>query len=199
MAYTDPVGATHPKRVTQAEFARIANVNKSTVFRWTKNGRISLGPDGKIDVEAALRERQASESPEPRHQARKAQFDEAKATSAPSGGESGGMVGLGVGEKLGLMLKQAHLKKITAQAEQANLDLDLAAKAVYSAEDVHYLLAELGHTIADSYQSLADRYTPVLVACKGDSNTLHKSLEEIGATELTAIHQNLTRKAEEAL
>lgn len=189
-------------RVTQAEFARMANVNRSTVNRWIQAGRIEVGPDGKIDAEAALRSRDATESSEPRHQARKAQFDEQKvahAATGATGAPAGSLDGLGVGEKIGLLLKQANLKKLNAQAEQANLDLDLAAKAVYDANDVNFVLTDLGRTVADAFQSLADRYAPVVAACKGDTNAIHKALEDIGATELAAINEHQRRKQEELL
>lgn len=68
------------KRVTRTEFARQIGVNRSTITRWIESGRISApGPDGRLDLDQALREREATESPLARDQARKAQFDEAKA------------------------------------------------------------------------------------------------------------------------
>lgn len=81
-------------RVHQAEFARLANVNRSTVNRWIQSGRIEVGPDGMIDVAQAMRQRTATESPEPRHQARKAQFDEQKAQPEASPGEPVNLAGL---------------------------------------------------------------------------------------------------------
>ena len=189
-------------RVTQAEFARMANVNRSTVNRWIQSGRIEAGPDGKIDAQAALRSREATESVEPRHQARKAQFDEDKAQARGQesfGAEPVNLAGLGVTEKLGLLHKQASLKRLQAQAELANLELDQAAKLLYDKNDVEYLLADIGRTVADAFQSLADRYAPVLAACKGDPNALHKALEDIGATELAALNEHQRRKQEELL
>ncbi len=202
MAYTDTGAAGQKRRVSPAEFARIANVNRSTVTRWGQSGRISIGPDGKIDLQSALRERDATESVEPRHQARKAQFDEDKARQREPeafGGEPANLAGLGVTEKLGLLHKQASLRRLQAQAELANLELDQAAKLVYDKNDVDYLLADIGRTVADAFQSLADRYAPVLAACKGDPNALHKALEDIGATELAALNEHQRRKQEEML
>jgi hypothetical protein len=62
-------------RVTQAEFARLSGVNRSTVHRWIQNGRIETDAHGLIDPDTAARMREATESPLPHHQARKAQFD----------------------------------------------------------------------------------------------------------------------------
>lgn len=64
--------------VTQAEFARLERVNRSSVNRWLASGRIQADANGLIDSEAAHAARIATESPLPQHQARKAQFDEAK-------------------------------------------------------------------------------------------------------------------------
>ena len=66
------------KLVTQAEFARMCGVNRSTVHKWIGAGRIQTEPSGLIDPEAAARMRDATESPMPHHQARKAQFSEAR-------------------------------------------------------------------------------------------------------------------------
>lgn len=72
------------ERITRAEFARRAGVNKSTVTRWIENGRITLGDDGLLDEAEAHRQRDASESPAPHHQARKAQLELSKASN-PTG------------------------------------------------------------------------------------------------------------------
>lgn len=72
------------ERITRAEFARRAGVNKSTVTRWIENGRITIGPDGLLDEAEAHSQRAASESPAPHHQARKAQLELTKASN-PTG------------------------------------------------------------------------------------------------------------------
>lgn len=66
------------KRLTQAEFARLCRVNRSTVNRWLKNGRIEADAHGLIDPDAANKMRDLTGSPLPHHEARKAQFDEAR-------------------------------------------------------------------------------------------------------------------------
>ena len=38
-------------RVTRAELARIANVNRSSVSRWVQKGNITIGSDGKIGLQ----------------------------------------------------------------------------------------------------------------------------------------------------
>jgi phage terminase Nu1 subunit (DNA packaging protein) len=188
------------ERITPAEYARRANVNRSTVSRWIANGRITVGPDGKLDVERAERERDATESPEPRHQARKQQIDADKAARAAGGPDLGNALhGMAIGEKVGLALRQAQLKRLTAQAEQANLDLDKAAGQLVERAEIDYVLTDLGRVIADRLHNLPDRYTPDLAACQAEPVRIHKALEDIGAQVLAEIHEHLTRKAEEHL
>lgn len=186
------------RRVSPAEFARIAHVNRSTVHRWGQNGRITIGPDGKIDLEAALRERGATESPEPRHQARKEQFDEQKAAPGPGAPvmDEGIHLGGSVVERLGLMHKQAALKRLVAQAELANLELDRAAKALYERVDVDYVLHDFGVTLADKLNSLPDRYTSELSACRGDTAAIHKTLEDAAHNILAELNDHLNRQRE---
>jgi phage terminase Nu1 subunit (DNA packaging protein) len=85
-------------RVTQAEFARLEGVNRSTVNRWVKDGRIPVGPDGLIDPVAGRQARLAHESLLPHHQARKASFEmEREASSAMAAavaGVAGGVAGV---------------------------------------------------------------------------------------------------------
>ena len=195
-------------KVSQAEFARIANVNRSTVTRWIQNGRIVPEADGRIDVDVALRQRNNTESTEPRHQARKAQFDEEKATAATAGSEplreSAGQrgagystEGLGVSEKIGLLHKQASLKRLQAQAELANLQLDAAAKLLIERETVEFVLADFGKTLVGLMENLPDRLTPELMACGPDAREIHKTLEDSFHDLLAELQQHLQRKTQE--
>lgn len=43
-------------RVRPADFARMVQVSKQTVSRWIKEGKIVLGPDGRLDPSKAVRE-----------------------------------------------------------------------------------------------------------------------------------------------
>ena len=67
------------ERMTAGEYAVYADVNNSTVCRWLQNGRIEKGADGPINRREADVMRVKTESPEPHHQARKEQIEEAKA------------------------------------------------------------------------------------------------------------------------
>lgn len=188
-------------RLSPTEFAKQEGVNRRTVYRWIETGRITPGPDGKIDAQQGKNERQATESPEPRHQARKAQFDAANAALGDSGRQDtpSALSGMGINEKIGVALRQAQLKRLTAQAEQANLDLDKAAGALVERADIDFVLTDLGAVISGLLHGLADRYAPELTACKSDPIQIHKALEDIGAHVLTEINAHLQRKYEEHL
>jgi hypothetical protein len=77
-------------RITRAEFARRAGVNRSTITRWIESGRLTLGVDGLLDEAEAHRQRAASESQQPHHQARKAQLDLDKAHAGARGDDLAG-------------------------------------------------------------------------------------------------------------
>ena len=79
-------------RITRAEFARRAKVNRSTITRWIESGRLTLGADGLLDEAEAHRQRAASESPQPHHQARKAQLDLEKTATRPAGATARALV-----------------------------------------------------------------------------------------------------------
>lgn len=150
--------------VTQAEFARLAGVNRSTVTRWLQNGRIKAEPNGLIDPEAAAAMRDATESPMPHHQARKAQFDEVRgpqsaqaAFSAPGEYPSATQAdpaqrsatapateAMPAADKIGVALKLETYKLQKAKAEQANLELDRAAGALVERTEVEAVLADIG-------------------------------------------------------
>lgn len=89
-------------KLTQAEFARHLQVNRSTVNRWIKAGRLAVDGAGLIDVGSALAQLKDSESPLPHHQARKAVFELEKLAAAErAGGGVARFSGFGGGEGAG--------------------------------------------------------------------------------------------------
>ena len=191
--------------MNQAEYARHANVHPSTVGRWLEVGRISLGPDGRIDPEQADRERTATESPMPHHQARKAQIDAEKdrraqaeaqphaAAPAPTQAPAEPMPAM---EKLGAALKLETYKLQKAKAEQANLDLDKAAGLLVERAAVEAVLADLGATLRSLLDSLPFRAAPSLARHRGDAEAIHVELQSIAADLLEEIVAHIHRKME---
>lgn len=206
-------------KVTQAEFARICGVNRSTVSRWVAEGRIEADASGLIDPEAAKAMREATESPAPHHQARKAQFDEARkgqktATgtfSAPDGTQGASEAakapetalnpqetattptGL---EKLGTALKLETYKLQKAKAERENMELDKLAGALVERAEVDFVLADLGNTMRSMLEGLPDRLASRIAALAGNVSFIHKMLEEAMHDTLSEMAANIKRKSE---
>ena len=189
---------TPQKRVTQAEFARICGVNRSTVTRWIQNGRITTDAHGLIDPVAAAALRDATESPAPHHQARKAQFDETRAQnpavqsvapgataatpsqngpqarfSEPVGGEP-----MPQAEKLGIALKLETYKLQKAKAETANMELDKLAGLLTERAEVDFVLADFANTLRAQLENLPGRLSGPLAALRSDAALIHTALDD---------------------
>lgn len=191
------------KRVNQSEFAKIANVNKSTVSRWIKAGRIKIGGDGLLDVDEGLRQRNLTESPEPHHQAAKARIDEDRAQAqaqtdfAPQGGSQEPQdKSLNQVELISIRLKMATMKEREAKAEMANLELDKAAGLLVERSEIEFVLTDIAKTFAEKLSTLADRYSPACAAHRGDVVAIHKELDDAAHDLLADISEHMRRKAE---
>lgn len=182
------------QRVSASEFAKIANVNKSTVSRWIKSGRIKLGGDGKIDAQEGLRQREMTESPLPHHQAAKEQIDDQKASSLNI--DLSGL-DLSMTESLGLELKLATLRDRKAKAAMGEIELDKAAGLLVERTEVDFILKDLGLVISEKLRSLPDRYASAMAAHRGDVNAIHKEFEDLIHDALTDISEDLNRKADQ--
>lgn len=210
-----------PERITQAEFARRLGVERSTVHRWVKSGRIALGTDGLLDYAQAVRERDASESPLPKHQARKAQFDElraGKASAAAAEAATGrscdasatsdaaapaSASGFGTPDPTGIVdvgvaMKLETYKLQRAKAELANLELDKAAGLLVERAEVDFVLADFGAQVRAVLEGLADRLTPALDGHQGNTATLHKIIDDVAREGLETVADYMARKAAES-
>lgn len=190
-------------RVTQAEFARITGVNRSTVHRWIQNGRIEVDAQGLIDPDAARVMREATESPMPHHQARKAQFDEARQYPGPGQGEKtqqgatgGATEPMPAMEKLGAALKLETWKLQKAKAETANMELDKLAGALVERAEVDFVLHDFGQTLRALLESLPDRMAHECLRIR-DAAALHKYLADTYADVLVEMSEHMKRKMEE--
>ncbi|NCA71895.1 MAG: hypothetical protein EOM91_17820 [Sphingobacteriia bacterium] len=201
------------ERITRAEFARRIGVERSTITRWVESGRISLGEDGRLDYGQALRERDASESPLPKHQARKAQFDEARKAKAQAS-EADALAGrsaapgadtapAAAAEPSGILDVGAAMKLETwklqrAKAELANLELDKAAGLLVERAEVEFVLADFGNTVRAIFEGLADRLTPALDGHQGNAASLHKIIDDVAREGLDTVADYLARRSSEA-
>lgn len=196
--------------MTQIEYARHANVNPSTVCRWLKNGRIVAEADGRIDPVRADRLRGATESPLPHHQARKAQFDAAKATQGqgePRNGATGPHSAQPAAtthwhddpEHLGNALKLETYRLQKAKAEAANLDLDRMAGRLVDRGDVEYLFADIGAHLRGKLDNMASQLASVVASRRGDVHAIHADLDSYARDLLDDLANHIERRGIEIL
>jgi len=194
-------------RLTRAQFARQERVAKSTVTRWIQDGRISLGPDGRIDPVQGRAERLATESPLPKHQARKAQFDLLKGLDdqppdleGPTAPAERSVTPVAAptpsnpSAEIGAALKFETYRLQRAKAELANLEIDKAAGLLVERAEIDFILADFAAVVRDQLESLPDRLTPDLAACRSDPAKLHRSLGEATRGALENILTHLDRR-----
>ena len=194
-------------RVTRSQFARLCGVNRSTVTRWLQNGRIVADHAGMIDPEAAQRMRLATESPMPQHQARKAQFDEARAGDGAGGGHSEARepphaatrpieADAPASERIGTALRLETYKLQRAKAELAAMEVDVRAGQLVERSDVDYVLADFGSKLRSMLGSMPDRLAGEIAAHQGNTNAIHRHLEEALHEALIEMSQHMERRME---
>lgn len=190
--------------VKPSEFARICGVNRSTVTRWIQNGRIALAENGLIDSEQAALMREETESPMPHHQARKAQFEEARVANGKPESKQidpGAIAKETADQKqqsestnvsTALKLETWRLQK--AKAEMAALEVDKMAGTLIERSEVDFVLTEFGSTLRGLLEGLPDRMAGQLAAHRGDATKIHKDLEDAAFDLLSEISQLMQRK-----
>lgn len=202
------------KLMTQSEYARYCGVNKSTVNRWIKNGRIEIAPTGLIDVAAADKMRYLTESSMPHHQARKEQFEDQwqrnrsqSPQSDPAGDDAGQSVTLPscdaqiapeppLGpESVILRTKIAALREREAKAELANLEIDQRTGLLVDRADVEYVLADYAAILVGQMERLADRLTPEVMTANNDSAAIHKIIDDSAREILNELSAKLNQKS----
>lgn len=177
--------------MTRAEFARHKGVNRSTVTRWIERGRIATDAQGLIDTKAAESALDATESPEPHHQARIAQIADEKTQQA-----AGGITETEDREQVGMRLKVAMAKEREAKAEIASMDRDKQAGLLVDRADVDFVMRDIGNTLRSALEGMPDRLAPSLAAHNGDVAAIRQGLEDAGRDLLNEISAMISRKAE---
>jgi DNA-binding XRE family transcriptional regulator len=186
-------------RITQAEFARLAGVNRSTVHRWIANGRIEADAQGLIDPESAARMREATESPLPHHQARKAQFDEARAgdgmgqaTSAQQSATTS--TELISKEDANHRAKIAIMKEREWAAVQREIDARKAAGDLVDVSKVRDAWRSAFVLLRSSHEALPPRAAPALAVRRGDVAAIERDLADMIADLLNECAAAFERK-----
>jgi hypothetical protein len=194
-------------RVTQAEFARMAGVNRSTVHRWIQNGRIETDAHGLIDPDTAARMREATESPLPHHQARKAQFDESrqgvgqgveeKMQQPPQPGATMPPATEGIGKdevthrrNVAVMLEREWM------AKQREIEARKAAGELYERVVVREAWSSAFIVLRSALESLPDRAAAELSRHHGDTPSIHNELSGMMADVLREVADHFKRRIE---
>ena len=191
--------------VKPAEFARMCGVSKQRVSAWIKNGTIKRTENGLIDSNQAIRDRDNNESPLPHHQARKAQFDEARAASAmpetkqidpgATAQQSDNKKQSSDATNVSAALKHETWRLQKAKAEMAALEVDKMAGTLVERSEVDFVLAEFGSTLRALLEGMSDRLAGQLAAHRGDASRIHKDLEDAAFDVLSEISQLMQRKS----
>ncbi len=187
------------RRITQAEFARMMNVNRSTVRRWVLNGRITLGADKRLDPDAAKQQLELTESAAPHHQARKAQIEAEKKAKRrqqaeqPKDAEEQ-LPAPADAADVALRLKLAMTREREAKAAMAEMEQARKAGELVRREDVDFVLSDFGATLRQLLEGMADRLAGELAGHGGDTVAIHSSLEHTARDMLEEMSAHMARK-----
>ena len=191
-----------PRRLSQRAYAAHAGVSQTTVRRWIDAGRIRLEADGRIDVARADRQRAATESQAPQHQARKrrAQADKAlqraRSTVAGDGDEAlGALDDLAEAERLNRELKRETLALQRAKAEAANLALDRESGLLVERSEVDLVLRDLSSHLHSRLANMPGQLAPELARHRGDMSALHQALVDFGRDLLEDLSARMAEQA----
>lgn len=193
------------KRVTQAEFARLSGVNRSTVHRWIASGRIEVDAQGLLDPSSAEAQRLSTESTRPCNQARKAQIEAGKAANesgqyhgttvaeiAQPGATSSATEGGSVREQI----ERERLRKERAQADLLVMERDKARGALVDLAYHRLAVKDQAEIVRGLIESMPHRLAPVLAACKGDVGQLTAELENFAHEFMEETSAAIKRRAE---
>jgi hypothetical protein len=185
--------------VTQAEFARMENVNRSTVARWIKSGRIQATQDGLIDPVAASGMREVTESPLPQHQARKDQIDEQKRQSktgpAKEKPENHHQPHQKAADKPQVIRPADEL--LRHKTELLKLEIEQKTKTLIERKQAESVLADFALAVRSSLEGMPDRVAHAIAAHRGDVGGVQKELEGAVNDILIQVSDLMGRKAQE--
>jgi len=192
------------KPVSQAEFARQCGLSRQRINQLVKQGRIPTNEKGRIDPQLGAQWREATESPEPHHQARKAQIEAEKAAQAaaqppglPAQHLQQSEAGLQGVEKIGAALKLETYKLQKHKAEKARMEAEKLAGNLLDRQDVERVLADFGATLRAKLEGMPDRLAGAIAAHRGEATAIHRELESAAEEILTEIADTMKRKMED--
>lgn len=192
---------------SKRQFADRCGVDKSTVSKWDRAGRLVLGLDGRVDIDASLHRLEATrggrwdvaerwrayraeqqakgqangQAPAATETATETATGPQAATEVASA-ESGAGEGLDLDE-IGRRTRFAQMLKEEAVARQKQREDDLAAGRVIRRADVQKDLTDAVAVILGAWENVPDRLAPLLVGIDDQTRIralLRDEIERLG-------------------
>ena len=185
------------ERMTAGEYAVYADVNKSTVCRWLQHGRIEKDADGLINRLEADVMRVKTESPEPHHQARKDQIEEAKAAKRAAIDsildERPHPLSQGAIERF----KEARAVGALLDNKKKDLDIKKMANELVSISEAESFAASVAIFVRDAGPRSADRWAHRFMEVDRDPRRYHELLIELFHEHATDVADTAIRLADQ--
>jgi hypothetical protein len=200
------------RAVTQAEFAKICEVDRSTVTRWKAAGRLVMTPKGRVLVEDSLRRVEDTKGHRDdvaeRHAGHRAAKRNGGATPPPPPRDvRGGHVPTGAAMPAADDSAHAWPRETRADAQARKdslaadlLEMEVAEKRrnLIPREDVDAALRFLGSAVRSTLEVLADQQAPILAPVQSLDET-HALLSEASRGALQNIADEMDRRRRELL
>jgi len=163
-----------PNIMTKAAFARHLGINKSTITRWGKAGRLVLAENGKVKVEASLAKIKATEGHRSDlkekhavgrgHAIKVSDEDEMQATEAEIGKD------------------RAYYQAITVDMKNRQLRLEQTLKDGERVEksSVQDQLAQIGKQLKQNVERTIDNLAPQLVKSNKRAEKIANEIQSLG-------------------
>lgn len=160
--------------LSQKDFAEAIGRDKSYITRLKQAGHLVMTEDGRVDVEHSLQRLQASTGNTAAGRAHQERWDEYRRRNRPQPAATGTQPG-GTGEagafdlltgdlstKLSLKTKAENLRKLSADADRAQMDRDLMQGTLIERNEVKADMATAVGVIHNAIIGVEDRLTPLL-------------------------------------
>lgn len=196
-------------RVLPAEFARMCDVSKQTVSQWIKQGKVTIGPDGRLDPTQAakqviartdpgrLRARVFKQAAGDNSDLRKRVAELERENRALREGE--GVEHDETSEEGELpangSYQSARAMRERYQALAAQRDYEVSIRNLVMRSDVAFVLDDIGARVRNYLELLPDRLAPML-AGESDSARCHVMLSEEFRRGLEELSRQLAKAAE---
>lgn len=192
--------------ISQAEAARRLGVNRSTVMRWVRSGRLPAD-GGMVRMSDAARAARDSSGMEPHHQARKAVHEMERASRVRGGGRapvaSAGedvdaqSVALMGADEASARYKAALAREREIKADLAAMELDRQAGLLLDRDEVDFVLADLASQLRARLEAAEDELADAVAPLGGDVGAIRQRLHEGFREILGDLSELMARRMQE--